>query len=71
MQSAHAELDQLRQATAAERVKQRELEAQKDAAKLKVESAGVTSIRRPHRSSTGSSMAAPPWATTRRRWKHC
>jgi hypothetical protein len=41
-QSAHAKLDQLRQATAAERVKQRELGAQKDLAKVKVESAGAS-----------------------------
>jgi hypothetical protein len=41
-QSAHAELDQLRQAAATERVKQRELEVQKDAAKVKVESAGAS-----------------------------
>jgi hypothetical protein len=40
-QPAHAELYQLRQATVAERVKQRELEAQEDTAKVKVESAGT------------------------------
>jgi hypothetical protein len=39
-QSAHATLDQLRQAAAGERVKQRELEVQRDAAKAKVNSAG-------------------------------
>lgn len=41
-QSAHAELDELRQAAAGERVKQRELGLQLDAAKLEVEQASAS-----------------------------